>query len=82
MAAVLPPRGLPTKSEFFRFRTMRFISRSLTLLSMGTAPSEQKTFSSFHCKRLIFPSGRIGNFVWWWAKCPLILGGHLLGVGR
>ena len=33
-------------------------------------------------KRLIFPSGRIGNFVWWWAKCPLILGGHLLGVGR
>jgi hypothetical protein len=46
MAAVLPPRGLPTKSEFFRFRTMRFISRSLTLLSIGIAPSEQKTFTS------------------------------------
>jgi hypothetical protein len=39
-------------------------------------------FGLLRRKRLIFPSGRIGNFVWWWAKCPLILGGHLLGVGR
>jgi hypothetical protein len=30
MAAVRPPRGLPTKREFFRFNTIRFISRSLT----------------------------------------------------
>jgi hypothetical protein len=48
MAAVLPPRAFPTKTEFFRLRTMRFISRSDTLLSMGTAPSVEKTFSSFH----------------------------------
>ncbi len=34
-----PPARLPTKSEFLRLRTTRFISRSLTLLSMGTAPS-------------------------------------------
>src|SRR6266446_5539930 len=46
IANVRPPRGLPTKREFFRFNTTRFISRSLTLLSMGTAPSEQKMFSS------------------------------------
>src|SRR6266481_5054536 len=39
IAAVRPPRGFPTNSEFLRFRTTRFISRSLTLLSMGTAPS-------------------------------------------
>src|ERR1700736_568060 len=51
MAAVLPPRAFPTKSEFFRLRTTRFISLSLTLLSMGTTPSEQKTFSSFHWPR-------------------------------
>src|SRR6266566_1852749 len=37
---------LPTNKEFFLFNTIRFISRSLALLSMGTAPSEQKTFSS------------------------------------
>jgi hypothetical protein len=41
------PRAFPTNKEFFRFKTTRFISRSLTLLSIGTAPSEQKTFSSF-----------------------------------
>ena len=29
-----PPRGLPTNNEFLRFSTTRFISRSLTLLSM------------------------------------------------
>ena len=46
IAAVRPPRGLPTNKEFFLFNTTRFISRSLALLSMGTAPSEQKTFSS------------------------------------
>src|SRR5215813_2585846 len=51
MAAVLPPRGLPTNKEFFRFSTTRFISRSLTLLSIGTAPSEQNTFSSAHWLR-------------------------------
>jgi hypothetical protein len=51
MAAVVPPRALPTKSEFFRLRTTRFISLSLTLLSMGTAPSVKKTFSSFHWLR-------------------------------
>jgi len=43
-----PPRGLPTNREFFRLSTTRFISRSLTLLSMGTAPSEQNTFCSAH----------------------------------
>jgi hypothetical protein len=31
-----------------RFSTTRFISRSLALLSMATAPSEQNTFSSCH----------------------------------
>ena len=30
MAAVRPPRGLPTNKEFLRFSTTRFISRSLT----------------------------------------------------
>ena len=35
-------------NEFFRLRTTRFISRSLTLLSIGTALSEQKTFNSAH----------------------------------
>ena len=30
IAAVRPPRGLPTKREFLRLRTTRFISRSLT----------------------------------------------------
>ena len=44
IAAVLPPRGLPTKRLFLRLRTTRFISRSETLLSMLTAPSEQNTF--------------------------------------
>jgi hypothetical protein len=39
---------VPTKREFWRLRTTRFISRSETLLSMGTVPSSQKTFSSFH----------------------------------
>jgi hypothetical protein len=29
-------------------RVTRFISRSLTLLSIGTAPSKQKTFNSSH----------------------------------
>ena len=48
MAAVRPPRGLPTNNEFLRLSTTRFISRSLPLLSMGTAPSEQKTLSSAH----------------------------------
>lgn len=38
--------------EFFRFSTTRFISRSLTLLSMGTPPSEQKTFSSARWPRV------------------------------
>jgi len=52
IAAVLPPRGLPTKRLFLRLRTTRFISRSETLLSMLTAPSEQNTFSSVH-----WPSG-------------------------
>src|ERR1700743_3455446 len=37
MAAVRPPRGLPTNKEFLRLSTTRFISRSDTLLSMGTA---------------------------------------------
>ena len=36
MAAVRPPRGLPTNNEFLRFGTTRLISRSLRLLSMGT----------------------------------------------
>jgi len=35
----------PRTAEFLRFSIPRFISRSLTLLSMGTAPSEQKTRS-------------------------------------
>lgn len=48
MAAVLPPRGLPTNNELLQFKTTRFIFLSETLLSMGTAPSEQKTFSSAH----------------------------------
>src|ERR1700723_2704841 len=48
IAAVRPPRGLPTNKEFLRFSTTRFISRSETLLSIGTAPSLQKTFSSAH----------------------------------
>jgi hypothetical protein len=34
-----------------RLSTMRFISRSLTLLSMGTAPSEQNMFCSAHWLR-------------------------------
>jgi hypothetical protein len=50
IAADRPPR-IPTNKEFFRFKTTRFISRSLTLLSIGTASSEQKTFSS--CTNLI-----------------------------
>jgi hypothetical protein len=33
---------------FFRLRTTSFISRSETMLSMLTAPSEQNTFSSVH----------------------------------
>jgi hypothetical protein len=36
IAAVRPPRGLPTNREFLRLSTTRFISRSLTLLSIGT----------------------------------------------
>ena len=40
--------NLPTTSEFFRLSTTRFISRSEMLLSMGTAPSAQNTFSSVH----------------------------------
>jgi hypothetical protein len=35
MAAVLPPRGLPTDKEFFRFSSMRFISRSLCQCRAG-----------------------------------------------
>jgi hypothetical protein len=42
IAAVRPPRGFPTNNELFRFSTTRFISRSLILLSMGTAPSKQR----------------------------------------
>jgi len=42
---------LGSLSEFLRFSTTRFISRSLTLLSIGTAPSEQYTFSSSHRPR-------------------------------
>jgi hypothetical protein len=42
---------LPTNSEFLRLSMMRFISRSLMLLSIGTAPSVQKTFSSGHWPR-------------------------------
>ena len=37
--AVRPPRGLLTKSEVLRFSATRFISRLLTLLSVGTAPA-------------------------------------------
>ena len=48
IAAVCPPRSLPTNKEFLRLRTMRFISRSEMLLSSGTAPSVVKTFNSFH----------------------------------
>src|SRR6516165_1285486 len=48
IAAVLPPRGLPTNREFLRWSTTRFISRSLTLLTMGTAPSEVNTVSASH----------------------------------
>jgi hypothetical protein len=49
IAGVRPPRGLPTNRQFFRLSTTRFISRSLTLLSMSTtAPSEQNTFCSAH----------------------------------
>jgi hypothetical protein len=51
IAAVLPQRGFPTNGEFLRLSTTRFISRSLTLLSMGIAPSEQNTFSSAHWVR-------------------------------
>src|SRR6266478_2887719 len=58
MAAVRPPRGLPTKREFFLFSTTRFISRSLTLLSMGTAPSVQNTFSSVHWPSLDYSRKR------------------------
>lgn len=47
-AAVRPPRGLPSNKEFLRLITTRFMSRSLTLLSMGTAPSEANTVSSCH----------------------------------
>jgi RHS repeat-associated protein len=49
IAPVRPPCALPTNSEFLRFSTTRFISRSLTLLSIGTAPSRENTFSSSHC---------------------------------
>jgi len=48
IAAFQPPRGFPTKRLFFRFKITRFISRSLTLLSMGTAPSVENTFNSVH----------------------------------
>src|SRR5271168_2316210 len=41
-------RGLPTNKEFLRLSTIRFISRSLTLLSMGTAPSVVNTVSASH----------------------------------
>ncbi len=41
IAAVRPPRGSPTKSEFLRFRTTRFISRSLTC-SPGTGKRQQR----------------------------------------
>ena len=61
MAAVRPPRGLPTNKEFLRFSTTRFISRSLMLLSMGTAPSEQKVFSSVHCPRAGGGGGGVGR---------------------
>jgi hypothetical protein len=39
IVAVRPPRELPTNKEFLRFSTTRFISRSETSLSIGTAPS-------------------------------------------
>jgi hypothetical protein len=58
--AVRPPRGLPTNNEFLRFNTTRLISRSLTLLSMGTARSRQKV-SPQTCRRLLrdaFPNLR------------------------
>jgi hypothetical protein len=35
IAADRPPRAFPTNKEFFRFKTTRFISRSLTFLSIG-----------------------------------------------
>lgn len=38
MAAVLPPRAFPPNRLLFLVRTTRLISRSLTLLSMLTAP--------------------------------------------
>jgi len=42
MAIVLPPRSLPTKRLFFLLIITRFISRSDTLLSSGTAASSRK----------------------------------------
>jgi hypothetical protein len=44
----MKPRALPTKRLFSRLSTTSFISRSLTLLSMGTVPSVVKTFNSPH----------------------------------
>ena len=43
-----PATRVADEREFLRLRTTRFISRSLTLLSMGTAPSVVNTVSASH----------------------------------
>jgi hypothetical protein len=58
MAAFWQPRSLPTNRLFLRFSTTRFISRSLTLLSIGTAPSPASTFSSFQWFRTWLTASR------------------------
>ena len=45
IAAVPSPRRLPANNELMRSSAMFFISRSLTLFSMGTAPSERNRFN-------------------------------------
>ena len=43
-----PATGVADEQGVLRLRTTRFISRSLTLLSMGTAPSAVNTVSAPH----------------------------------
>jgi len=42
-----PPRALPTKSAFYRFKATRYLSRPEALFRMGRVPSAQNAFSSF-----------------------------------
>jgi hypothetical protein len=54
-----PPR-IAADSEFLQFSSTRFMSRSLTLLSFGTAPLPQNAVSSAHWPSAQFVSSAMG----------------------